>query len=315
MLYRLNILDPTGRRVWAQNRPLPSVYLDHWAFRNISEDPALADRFRRAILARNGTLSISVANIVEFSQVADRRQIDLAEQFIDSLLPHVFFQNTNFLEVADIEKKRKQGLKSNGSPDSDVPIMSMFTQNARDFDTLPSARAGLHSIAQNASQYKMILEMGADLFKSRAEKEWFPQIERAGVAGMTNTLKSASRESVTEPVFIALCEYLHRRKSPIKKNDVMDYVHMLVPVTHNQYVLLDGNTRQAADAVLSRLKKAYSEMDPRLGEMLVNSFAAVYSKSDLEQFFRELETGEDIKKTEAARATAAAAKGETAPTR
>jgi hypothetical protein len=302
-----SVIDSAGRRVIGQKSPRPRVYLDHWAFRDISEDASLNNRFRSALLARDGTLCISLANIVEFSQVTDRRQIALAEEFIDSLWPNIYFQNINFPEVIDIEKKRKQGQPSNGSPDSDVPIFSMFTEAAaRDLCWRPTARHGLAEIARNASHYKSAMDATADLFVQRAQDVWFSTIANAAPGETAKTIKASCRISVTEPVVIALFEYLHGRNSPIKRNDVHDFSHMIVPVMYNEYVLLDGKTRHAASVVLRRLQKLYTEIDPRLGEQITNTFASVYSRSGLDQFFRDLETRVDIKKTEAAIANAAA---------
>jgi hypothetical protein len=52
----------------------PSVYLDHWAWRHISENIALSDRLIKAIKAKNGTLVLSWINACEFTQVTDKKQ-------------------------------------------------------------------------------------------------------------------------------------------------------------------------------------------------------------------------------------------------
>ena len=42
----------------------PTVYLDHWALREWSTTPGLADRFVAALKKRKGTLALSYANLI-----------------------------------------------------------------------------------------------------------------------------------------------------------------------------------------------------------------------------------------------------------
>jgi hypothetical protein len=312
MIEVLNVVDSSGRRGSKQRREKPSVYLDHWAFRKISENRELAERFRRALLPRKGTLSISFVNIAEFSQVTDVKQLTAAEEFIDSLLPRIYFQNVNFPQVIEIEKadiqwmqsNGAQGKRSNGSPDSDINLMNMFTQSARDFGTSLTARRGMQEIATHRSKYKAMTQTFADLFINRARTEWFPGIASAKLSEINSMLRHLSWQSLTEPLFVALCEELVRRKSPIKPNDVNDYAHMIVPVTNNDYVLLDKPTRHTASQIMRRLEKVNTDVDPRLGKLLNCRFASVYSEPDLENFFSDLEAGADITKTDSVKTIA-----------
>lgn len=69
----------------------PTVYLDHWAIRKFSEDKTLQDRLVRALRACGGTLLFTVQNVVEFSQMSDQAQAARTEQFLDQVLPNIFF--------------------------------------------------------------------------------------------------------------------------------------------------------------------------------------------------------------------------------
>jgi hypothetical protein len=104
-------LAQDGRLGATQNRGRPSVYLDHWALRNISQNPAWAEQFREGLHARGGSLAISLQNFVEFSQLTDRSQIATAEQFIDSLLPNIYFQDISYPAVIRAEKDQLQELR------------------------------------------------------------------------------------------------------------------------------------------------------------------------------------------------------------
>lgn len=63
--------DDHGRLVATQRDSSPTVYLDHWALRELSTTPALADRFVAALKQRNGSLALSCPNLIEFCNVTD----------------------------------------------------------------------------------------------------------------------------------------------------------------------------------------------------------------------------------------------------
>src|SRR4051794_1181131 len=84
----------------------PSVYLDHWAFREIADSRALTQRFSEALLFRGGTLVLSWLNIVEFSKVTVENQRHNASSFLDKIGPNVFWINPDFFKVAKYESGR-----------------------------------------------------------------------------------------------------------------------------------------------------------------------------------------------------------------
>lgn len=114
-----------------QWRGKPSVYLDHCAFRRISETPERAKAFRDALIARNGSLAVSMLNFVEFAQVTDPRQLAAGEQLIDSILPRIYIQNPSYPHVIDAERKKRSPAGFPGNPDSDGNMLYHFTTPAR----------------------------------------------------------------------------------------------------------------------------------------------------------------------------------------
>jgi hypothetical protein len=60
-------IDNDGRLVTTQRDSPPTVYLDHWAPRELSTTPLLAERFVAALKQRNGTLALPCTNLIEFS--------------------------------------------------------------------------------------------------------------------------------------------------------------------------------------------------------------------------------------------------------
>ena len=83
----------------------PTVYLDHWAWRKISESETLSDRFSRALKSRNGTLAFSWLNIIEFKEVTDPEQTRKADAMLDDISPQIFILYPNFFKVIEQEDK------------------------------------------------------------------------------------------------------------------------------------------------------------------------------------------------------------------
>src|SRR5882672_2463991 len=81
----------------------PTVYFDHWAWREFSESQTLAARFTNSLKRCNGTLCLSWLNLVEFGRMTDRQQAGKADDLLDAILPHVFFIQPDFFKVIDEE--------------------------------------------------------------------------------------------------------------------------------------------------------------------------------------------------------------------
>src|SRR5262245_40877587 len=84
-------IDNEGRLVATQRDSSPTVYLDHWALRELSTMPTLGERFVVALKHRNGTLALSSTNLIEFCNMADDEQARCAEELLEASLPNVFF--------------------------------------------------------------------------------------------------------------------------------------------------------------------------------------------------------------------------------
>src|SRR5437870_4226454 len=87
------------------------AYLAHWAVRLFSEDAGLARRLGDALRARGGTLAVSWINLGEFSKVSDTMQANQTEQFLDRLLPHLFFLDSDPSKVIQRENDFIAGTK------------------------------------------------------------------------------------------------------------------------------------------------------------------------------------------------------------
>jgi hypothetical protein len=105
--YRL--LEANGRYEIRQYCRPPAVYLDHRAFRHFSENPELRQALVSAITDRDGTLVIGRLNLLEFTRVAYRSQLQDAERLVQDVLPMVFFLDIQIMDVVGRENTRGFG--------------------------------------------------------------------------------------------------------------------------------------------------------------------------------------------------------------
>jgi hypothetical protein len=274
--------DRAGSRTINQCRGNPSVYLDHWAIRKVSEDAALAARFRAALLGRGGSLALSLANLMEFALMTDLGQVALAEQFVDTLLPNIYFQQISFLHVIEAEKRKLGALPGGhiGPPDSDDILLHSFASDAWTRGTPLTMNDKFATMVRNPT-HKQAFAFTKDLMLQKVERELIPQV-RAHSKKETEAALLHGTPSRVEVMLLATVEYLANRQSPLIENDMIDLLHMLVPVSTCDYVLLDSNTSQTVTAVTNRMERL-------LGAKI--SLARVYKPAELEKFFGDLENG------------------------
>src|SRR5262249_6408002 len=82
----------------------PTAYLDHWAFRKFSTDPALSSRLVKVLRARSGTLALSWLNLGEYAKVSVVASRQAAEKFVDDVLPSIFCIQ---VDLAAVDKREK----------------------------------------------------------------------------------------------------------------------------------------------------------------------------------------------------------------
>ncbi|MBI4245024.1 MAG: hypothetical protein HY606_13115, partial [Planctomycetes bacterium] len=104
----------------------PSIYLDNWALRHISEDGSLAQRFINCLKSRNGTLYISQMNLLEFSRVRDQRHVVEIETFLESISPQLFFIDVIPKNVIDRENIIIENNVAKEAPHNDFALARCF---------------------------------------------------------------------------------------------------------------------------------------------------------------------------------------------
>lgn len=81
----------------------PLIYLDHWALRRLSENPALGDRFLDAFV-RRGTVMFSLMNVSEVARDASPDRAWQIRAFLERLGPHWVPMTIDPLRIIEAEE-------------------------------------------------------------------------------------------------------------------------------------------------------------------------------------------------------------------
>ena len=261
----------------------PTVYLDHWALRELSEDASLSARLSRAIERRGGTLALSWVNLVEFTKVTNERQQRLAEALIESNLPRLFLLEVNPFVVVE----RENHLLAGGHrvpPHSDSEFLQEFMK------LKPSG------LALFTAERLFADIQGTDHIESAALANTFiEQVEsmRNECEADSRRMDAVVRETSPIPGVQMGTRYILRellrshvidQRRQVTHNDAIDFFHSVVPASYCDLILLDGHWAEQVRRARVHLANAKYEVP----------VARAFSKrrDGVERFFQALE-GED----------------------
>jgi hypothetical protein len=248
-------INKNGELLVVQQASLPTVYLDHWALRKISENPSLANRLTVALESRKGTLALSWLNLVEFTKVTEEEQARKAENFLEANLPHVFFLEVDPFAVI----QREDELLAGGppiAPHADADTLRAFALLKPASPSAFTAR-DLFKIMQNDQPVSGFNKL-ADTFVGRVEAlrnelDTNPEFQSA-----VNRLPTGPQiQRGTRYVLRELIRpFLVDKKIRITRNHGIDFMHAVVPVAYCELVLLDKHWEAQVGCVRSRLNAA-----------------------------------------------------------
>ena len=260
----------------------PTVYLDHWALRRLSEDEALAGRFRTALEARNGTLALSWLNVGEFAKVTSVEQGRMAERLVESSLPRVFFLEVEPFRVIEREDRLLAGGPPE-TPHADLDLLSGVVMLKPEGVQLLTARE-LFQVVQGSSLIQGLDDL-ADTVVGRvsslrdeivADPDFRRLVQRlpAGIQ-----IQRGTRFVLRELVRSLLIDQRLR----ITRNHAIDFLHAVVPVAYCDLVLLDKHWEAQVERVRLRLEAAGLRIP----------IAKVFSgkAKEVERFLQVLESG------------------------
>src|SRR5262245_349140 len=77
----------------------PTVYFDHRAICDFSEDLTLQERFVKTMQAKRGTFVLSHTNLGQFTNAIDARLSDAAERFLERLMPNIYLTDFDLVKA------------------------------------------------------------------------------------------------------------------------------------------------------------------------------------------------------------------------
>ena len=271
-------LETTTSSAWkvTQINTSPSVYLDHWALREISADSGLCDSFCEAIKGRDGMVEISWINLLDFSGVSDLSQVKAAEDFLDRLSPHnIGFINANVQSVVDFENNILRNERIVKDPHVDYELLKAFALHRSGTMKICSFKGFFLSIQKKRQKLdkmrrSFLYNLSDRLTSLRAKVQ---QPER--LKNLQKTPKGhPAVQHLTRYIVDEVTKYILRGNMGITSNDWCDIHHAMVPLAYCDFVLLDQRWHTIMKQIQDRLRKA--KHDKKMAEVFcgrnLNSF-------------------------------------------
>jgi hypothetical protein len=231
----------------------PTAYLDHWAIRELSESKALSVRLVEAVQARGGTVALSWLNLVEFSRVSNEAQVRAAGALFHALFPNLFFIEINPFVVIENEDKLLSGADP-FPPHADSDLLREFFLLEQK-TPCPYDAVQLFEVAQESDRSGKFCRLKDTVVKRIiAVRDSLDQDQDLGRTlrkpAKASTTQAGTRDIVREIVRLILLD----RRAPIRRNDAIDLMHTVVPVSYCDVVLLDRHWCTRVEQVRRRLE-------------------------------------------------------------
>jgi len=244
-----------GARVQRQLAPRPLVYMDHWALRNISSDPALRSRMLR-ILER-GTLLFSFMNLLEIARNRGASVKNIIS-FLDGVGSHWALIS---LSSSAVGRRERAG-----------ELDPWRAEYMLDWLHAPGVGGKLSGLVRRTQEPWAMREVNFWEKQEAAEISAMIAIARQRVRTGNMALDRTSEiPDVLDPrgIFETVIQRLTRGSLNLVRNQIDDLFHMIVPVAHADVVFLDSKTKKLLEGMATRAK--------------------VFSKSEIEAAFQYLE--------------------------
>lgn len=260
-----------------QSFDAPTVYFDHWAICDFSDDMLLQDRFVKPMQAKRGTFVLSHINLAEFTKASNPRHAEAAERFLERLMPNVFLIDFDFEKAKELDNQpRYAGQRT--WPSADLAMLKFVAERSidagvdftlADFITLTTPHSDQLSKTFNESNQRILDTIN----KQRADPVYVKKA-RQSVPDTSRTKTQVVMGELIRELTIDV-------KATITVNDVVDWQHAILPVSCCDYLLLDGKWEQRVRTMTKRVKQQGIHM----------SFAKCFSKrkNGLSDFLNDLE--------------------------
>ncbi len=241
-----------GRIEVQQTFESPTVYLDHWAIRRLSDETQLQQRFVHALHDAGGTLVLTYLSLAEFVVVEDERHAERAGAFLDEVLPNIYFSKFDLDEAINQEVNPKARHCKLAPPPPDIDLLRMAALANPGIPQPFSVKMLFTEVATNRNCLEpkfnaMNRRVAARLSELRNDPNF---VEEAG--------KSKPDESIPRTLLV-MREILRNLfldpNTPITENDAADIQHAILSTAYCDYVLLDGRWEHMIQQMKQRILK------------------------------------------------------------
>lgn len=211
----------------------PSVYLDHWAVMQLSEDVSLSARFTNALQLRRGTLLLWALNLAEFRNCSIETA-ERAEAFLEAALPSAYF-TTMDLEQVLLQEQVPRTSANTLAPPPDLEMLQFIASRSSSLAQPYTMRGLLRAVVESD---RLQLEPTF----TRIAKKWSGTSQEEDFADRARTYKAPSTVPRTQAIMAELLRPNALNNSrAFDANDAADLMHAVISTSMCDYVLLDGD--------------------------------------------------------------------------
>lgn len=237
--------------VWTQQFFSPSVYLDTFAIRAISESDELSARFAQGIKRQNGTWLLAPLSMGEFALFADSRHAALAERLLAQVVPHIYL-----FQAGVPSGSRTTAARS--VPPADFKSMDYFSRRFCQDNSLQEVFQGIFQVVhENRKRMVETLDEVALALMTSLETHRLlePYRQKAKAARPED---GRSRQQIISGELLR--ELVLDTKATITRNEVLDLMHAVDSVDYCDLVLLDKAWERRVNSLRKRITKARIDM-------------------------------------------------------
>ena len=260
-----------------QSFDAPTVYFDHWALCDFSDDAMLQDRFVKTMLEKQGTFVLSHTNLAEFTNANDPRHAEAAERFLERLMPNVYLTDFD-LEKAESFERQPGYAGQRIWPSADLPMLKFVAERSI------TAGTDLTLVGFITLAYLYRDRLSAK-FTEANQNILAALNEQRADHGYVEKARRSVPDTIRPKTWVVMGELMREltidTNATITVNDIVDWQHAILPVSCCDYVLLDRKWEQRVRAMAKRSAH----------QGLRINFAKCFSKRNdgLNHFLNELE--------------------------
>lgn len=242
--------------MWTQQFVSPTVYLDTFAIRAISESDELSMRFAQGIQGRNGTWLLSAVSMGEFARFADPRHVERAERLLAQAVPHIYL----FLSEAAATRtaRGETDTAARPLPPGDHRNMDFFSRRWVQAQSFPETFRGMFKVVHE-NRDKMVEtldEVASGLVASLGTYRQLEPYRRKAKAARPDD--GRTRQQIISGELLR--ELVLDTNAPITNNEALDLMHAVDAVDYCDLVLLDKAWERRTNALHQRIAEANIDM-------------------------------------------------------